>query len=480
MWFLFVATLVMATAATAATTSNGNDVDDELPCIPPPMKLPDDLVDRPNKVIIAHRGASAHLPEHTIPAYRLAMELGADYVEPDLVATKDGHLIAIHSMDLNYTTDVATKFPDRLEYSPYLNRTGYFTYNFNLDEIKTLRVHQRLPRVRTQTFDGMFGIPTFTEILELVNDWNTNIDPLLVNSTLRRAKKGIYAELKDYSWLLEDAQTDLLDLFFGYMSTELWEKTIFDNLCSTKILHPREYLLPPLVIQSFEAAVLEQFTQRWETEFKDKLHERPVPPRTLLVDSSDCLQEGFWFNVGESWHKFITGVGPDKECLKGNWRQFMTPAKKHRLAVHPWTQRPELEYVVSVPEEALFESSLEETIRFFCIVGIHGIFTESVSTTMLAAASCDKDFDDQESGTDSNKKNKKKKTDNSDSDGGANSLCYESEKEANMYVGLACFVFGCFLSTLVVLWAVKRSPEKARRQLRIPTEEIPDHELEMM
>jgi glycerophosphoryl diester phosphodiesterase len=130
------------------------DVEEGVECIPPPLIVPSTVTTHARKVVIAHRGASAHLPEHTVPAYRLALELGADYVEPDLVATKDNQLIAIHSMDLNVTTDVANKFPNRQSFSKYLNRTGYWSYQFTLEEIKTLRVRQRLPAARSTLFDG--------------------------------------------------------------------------------------------------------------------------------------------------------------------------------------------------------------------------------------------------------------------------------------------------------------------------------------
>src|SRR5210317_2357349 len=82
-------------------------------CHAPSVILPLDIqpTSHGTKVVIAHRGASAHMPEHSIEGYRLALEMGADYVEPDLVSTKDGQLIAIHTINLNITTDVAEKFP---------------------------------------------------------------------------------------------------------------------------------------------------------------------------------------------------------------------------------------------------------------------------------------------------------------------------------------------------------------------------------
>lgn len=181
-----------------------------------------------NRVIIAHRGASSHLPEHSLEAYRLALELGADFIEPDLVATSDGVLIAIHSMDLSITTDVAQKFPNRTSFSSFWHRTGYWSYDFTLKEIKSLRIRQRLPTARSKVYDGLFSIPTFTEILQLVNEWNTQIEPLRVKYSdtnhIQRAKRGVYAEIKQYFWLLQDHDMDLVDLIFQHIhvNKELW------------------------------------------------------------------------------------------------------------------------------------------------------------------------------------------------------------------------------------------------------------------
>lgn len=125
-------------------------------------------------IVIAHRGASGYLPEHTLEAYQLAVEMGADYIEPDLepdlVSTKDGHLIARHEPNLTSTTDVAT----RLEFA---NRkttklidgaaeTGWFASDFTLEEIKQLRAIQ--PRAfRAQQYNGLFEVPTLKEIITL-------------------------------------------------------------------------------------------------------------------------------------------------------------------------------------------------------------------------------------------------------------------------------------------------------------------------
>jgi glycerophosphoryl diester phosphodiesterase len=122
-------------------------------------------------LVIAHRGASGYLPEHTLEAYALAIELGADYVEPDLVATRDGVLIARHEPNLIATTDVAARpeFASRKRTAVVdgVTEEGFFASDFTLAEIKTLRAIQPLSE-RDQSFNGRFRIPTFAEVLDLV------------------------------------------------------------------------------------------------------------------------------------------------------------------------------------------------------------------------------------------------------------------------------------------------------------------------
>src|SRR5262249_36826579 len=122
----------------------------------------------PTPLVIAHRGASGYRPEHTLEGYRVAIEMGADFIEPDLVSTRDGALIARHENEIGSTTDVADRFPDRKRTKTVDGQalTGWFTEDFTLAEIKTLRARERLP-FRSHAFDGKFQIPTFDEVIEL-------------------------------------------------------------------------------------------------------------------------------------------------------------------------------------------------------------------------------------------------------------------------------------------------------------------------
>ena len=146
-----------------------------IPCLlppPPASALPTLTGETP--IVIGHRGAAGYRPEHTLASYALAIDQGADYIEPDLVATKDGVLVARHENNLTGTTDVAS----RPEFASYRTTKvidgvavqGWFTEDFTLAELKTLRAVERIPAVRpaNTAFDGMFEIPTFDEILDLV------------------------------------------------------------------------------------------------------------------------------------------------------------------------------------------------------------------------------------------------------------------------------------------------------------------------
>ena len=128
-------------------------------------------------IVIAHRGASGERPEHTLEAYRLAIEQGADFIEPDLVSTKDGVLVCRHENEISGTTDVSSRpaFASRRATKTIdgVPVTGWFTEDFTLAELKALRARERLPHLRGTAFDGRFDVPTFEEVLALVASLDT-------------------------------------------------------------------------------------------------------------------------------------------------------------------------------------------------------------------------------------------------------------------------------------------------------------------
>jgi glycerophosphoryl diester phosphodiesterase len=188
------------------------------------------LADTDLPLVTGHRGASGFLPDHTLESYALAIAQGADYIEPDLVATKDGHLIARHEPNIGGTTDVATKFPGRKRDGVVdggLIEDDWFASDFTLKEIKTLRAVQPLAE-RPQEFNGRFQIPTFAEVLALAKR----------AGAARGRAVGVYPETKHPTY----HQALGLPL----------ERRVVDALRAAKLNHKRS----PVIIQSFEQANL--------------------------------------------------------------------------------------------------------------------------------------------------------------------------------------------------------------------------------
>lgn len=154
-------------------------------------------------IVIAHRGASGYVPEHTLAAYALAIEMGADFIEPDLVMTRDGVLVARHENEISGTTDVA----GRPEFA--LRKTGktidgipvegWFTEDFTLAELKTLRAKERLPLIRSASrqLDGFFPIPTLAEVLDLARGTDSRFRAQAERHGETKCRCiGVYPEIK--------------------------------------------------------------------------------------------------------------------------------------------------------------------------------------------------------------------------------------------------------------------------------------------
>lgn len=190
-------------------------------------------------LVIGHRGASALRPEHTLDAYRKAIEDGADLIEPDLVSTRDGVLVARHENEISGTTDVAERpeFAERRTTKTIDGErtTGWFTEDFSLAELRTLRARERLPQLRGTAHDGRFGIPTLDEIIALAAD----------ESAKRGRLIGLAPEIKHPTY------------FAGIgLAME-------DRLLATLRAHPHTRAAP-VVIQSFETANLRALRARIE------------------------------------------------------------------------------------------------------------------------------------------------------------------------------------------------------------------------
>lgn len=170
-------------------------------------------------IVIAHRGASGYLPEHTLAAYELAMRQGADFIEPDLLLTRDGHLVAMHDTTLTRTTNVMELFPNR--------PGGYAVSNFDLAEIRQLTVQPTSPQASfefpgfTPSMPDPFRVPTFEEILTFLNDYNTTngtsigIYPEAKNPTSTLMNRQIVEQLRDAGFTSAADQVFIQSFNFG-------------------------------------------------------------------------------------------------------------------------------------------------------------------------------------------------------------------------------------------------------------------------
>ncbi|KAL9179510.1 LOW QUALITY PROTEIN: hypothetical protein ACHAXT_008800 [Thalassiosira profunda] len=425
-------------------------------------------------LILGHRGASFHLPEHTLPAYRLAFELGADYIEPDLVTTKDGVLIAMHSVDLNVTSNVHDhnngEFRDRARQSESeQRRMGVLCERFH--EVQKLTVRQRVsePGSRTSGYDHMFRIPSFTQIVDLLHDWNTRELPLIGRPGKVGGVPGVFAELKRSQFFQEDANISIADLFLDELATHpKASDLLFDHITLCDDLKHDEYRVPPLVVHSFESDALEylkrRFKERWmdfveedailasgvvnATGEDDEVDHPWIPPLIYLVSTDTCQTEEFWFSVA-SLH--ISGIGVNKDCLlpspdaiasndeaaikhaKREAREWVAKAHSERLAVYPWTIRPEIErlaHVGGVPP--LFHSVNEELKYYFCEVKVDGAWAEDITTAQIVSAEgCD--------GYAAEEKDPKMGNPNSDT------VCTEQGK----FLGLSFLAVGAFAGSVL-------------------------------
>jgi glycerophosphoryl diester phosphodiesterase len=287
-------------------------------------------------LIIAHRGASGHRPEHTLEAYRLGAEMGADFVEPDLVSTKDGVLIARHENEIGGTTDVAEKFPDRKRTKTIDGQavTGWFTEDFTLAEIKTLRARERLA-FRSHAFDGQFQIATFDEVIELAQELGKKIGRPV----------GVYPETKHPT-------------YFRSIQLPLEEK-----LLASLQKHGWNSRDAPVFIQSFEQENLRAL--RGQTHV-----------RLIQLVSAEAMLEGDGLkNIAA----YADGIGPEKRLVVpvnadgslGTPTDLVARAHAAGLLVHIWTIRVDKEFL-----PLGYHGKPEAEFEQFRQLGVDGVFTD--------------------------------------------------------------------------------------------------------
>jgi len=294
------------------------------------------------KMIIAHRGASGNLPEHTLESYALAYGQGAHYIEPDLLVTRDGHLIALHDQTLDATTNVAEVFPEKARPDG-----RFYAIDFSLEEIKQLRVNERInPITGQQVYPGRFPaslsapefrIPTLEEILELVQGLN--------RSTGRDV--GIYPETKSPSWHREQGQEIeriLLSVLHRYDYRTREDNVIIQSFERESLLRLRELGSEHTIVQLIGG--------------RGRENDAMATPEGL-----DRIAE-YADGIGPAMTRIIDVAGrpvSDNELVR--------EAHRRGLKVHPYTMRAD-----QLPAYAEgFENLLE---RFLFEAGVDGVFTD--------------------------------------------------------------------------------------------------------
>jgi glycerophosphoryl diester phosphodiesterase len=352
-------------------------------------------------IVIGHRGASGYLPEHTLEAYALAIHLGADYIEPDLVMTKDGHLIARHEPNLIATTDVK----DRPEFAGYkrtamvdgVAEEGFFASDFNLREIKTLHAIQAFGE-RPQQFNGKFEIPTFEEVIELVQR----------KSREKQRTIGIYPETKHPTYHRE------LGLALEPKLVEALKRAGWNR---------RE---APVFIQSFEQSNLQALRKVTPVRLVQLVDANDVNPDGSLDFTAPFDRPYDWTRSNDATLKartfgyFVTdaglqeiktyadGIGPWKRYIVSTAvadlnqdgtigdengdgrideadRKLLSPsdlidrAHRHGLLIHTWTFRNEQRRLAA----DYSGNPLNEYLQFYEL-GIDGVFADFPDTAFAA------------------------------------------------------------------------------------------------
>ena len=307
-------------------------------------------------VVIGHRGASGYRPEHTIAAYQLAIRQGADYIEPDLVSTKDGVLVARHENEISGTTDVAAhpEFADRRTTKVIDGRpvTGWFTEDFTYKELRTLRAKERLPQVRPDNtaYDGEERIPTLDEVIKLA----------------RREGVGIYPETKHPTYF-DSIGLSLEEPLVAALRKRHWADA--DD---------------PVIIQSFEVSNLRQL---------DAMVDVPI---AQLVDATGGPAD----LPGTTYASMVTpaglaaiatyadGLGAAKNLVlprdaagrTGAPSSVVPDAHTAGLVVHVWTLRRENQFMATnfrLGTDPNASGDLAAEARAFLDAGVDGIFSDN-------------------------------------------------------------------------------------------------------
>ncbi len=303
-------------------------------------------------IVIAHRGASGSRPEHTLAAYELAIEQGADFIEPDLVLTKDDVFVARHENEISGTTDVAAhpEFAARRATKAIDGQqvTGWFTEDFTLAELRTLRAKERLPQLRpgNTRYDGQQPIPTLAEVIALAK-----------RSTAQTGRTiGIYPETKHPTYFASIGHPMEVHLV-AELRAAGWD--------SAKA---------PVFIQSFEVNNLKAFKKLTGIRLI-QLMDAEGGPADHAVDSYATMATPAGLKAVAT---YAFGIGPNKSMVAGG-KPLVHDAHVAGLRVHPWTYRAEN---VFLPESYRVAGGpgahgrVRQEIADAVAAGVDGFFTD--------------------------------------------------------------------------------------------------------
>jgi glycerophosphoryl diester phosphodiesterase len=337
-------------------------------------------------IVIGHRGASGYVPEHTLASYFIAIQDGADYVEPDLVMTKDGVLVARHENEIGGTTNVAEhpEFASRhlTKVIDGTSVTGWFTEDFTLAELKTLRARERIPEVRpgNTRFDGQFEIPTFEEILALVHGVEEQRDTLARQLGRPAPQRiGVYPETKHPTYFAG----------LGLAMEELLVRTLERHGYTG-----RQGLA---YIQSFEVGNLKALARMTQLPLVQLVEASGAPydfvakkdPRTY----ADMITPAGLAEVAT----YAQAIGPNKlliiprtlDLTLGEPTALVANAHAHGLLVHAWTFRAENAFLPMNLHKGLAPTAfgnVEEELLAYLRTGMDGFFTDQADLGVRARA----------------------------------------------------------------------------------------------